>query len=203
MRTFSSNAEARAYVERQRSAGVQAMDDQALVMIIMGGNDEPDFTACDEEMLRRIEIGNRPMMRCAWGILFEMWAARRVSTWKLIEVAEPIVRQLAECGPADDVRPLAAVLGFKGTMLRSERGPDAAYDTEVEALKLVGRIANDAHDVSVIQWAATEHALLAAFASPSAVASAHFELWAESLGEQRMEPEVAEAVAKRSNPEGE
>ena len=198
MARFATDAEADAYEACERSKGVAAMADDCLIAIVMGGLEKPDWDACQIELTRRVEGGNLGCQRAAFAILYVMWANQRIGDQLFLERAEPIARLAASGGDHRDASSLAGTLAIRAAWLRKIGGAEAGHAVEVEALTLLGTIANDATDNEVVTVATGDFATFALDFSPLALDEARLALWADGLAvEQEHEPEVVAAASRR------
>lgn len=190
-RLFASEQEASAYVAAERVRGVAAMEDQCLLMLALGGSAEPEFEAVWQELEGRAARGSLFCQRGIIRIVTEVWGAGRMSADGFLDAVEPFARMAARSGQDRDLCELAGVFAVRASCLRKRGEHDEAHALEVEALKLLGRVANESESpVSIVAAAADYQALAQRF--PDAASEASIDLWVQSLTADplRDEPEV-------------
>jgi hypothetical protein len=189
-RVFASQQEAAAYEAAERAKGVTAMEDQCLIALALGGSAEPEFEAIWQELEARAARGSLFCQRGIIRIVTEVWGAGRMGVDGFLDAVEPFARMAARSGEDRDLCELAAVFAVRASSLRHRGEQDEAHALEVEALKLLGRVANESESpVSIVAAAADYQALAQRF--PEAADEASCDLLIQSLtGELRDEPEV-------------
>lgn len=195
MRRFNNDEEANAWVAAQRSSGVAGMEDQCLLMVLMGGTDDPDFAACEAEAERRAMAGSLHCQRALYGLLLAVWNAGGITDVELVERGEPVSRMAASQGDPVDIRALVDLLSVKALSLRRLGAADAAYEAQVEALTLVSELGNESDDPEVIEQAGAQYRSLVGCFSEDAVEGVRWEMIFRAFDtEQRLEPEVAARI---------
>jgi hypothetical protein len=170
----------------------QALPDEKLIAIVIGGDDEPGWNDCQQELTARVERGNLGCQRASIAILVRLWGEGQLSTGAFLERAEPVARLAAANGSEGDISTLAGVLSVRAELLRDVGLADLAHPFEVEALTLLGSIANESADEKIALTAAGDFKALAATFSNDAQQDAKIELFCRNLEtEQQDEPEVA------------
>ena len=187
-----------AHLAAERAKGIEAMDALSLMVILMG-NDEPDWGDCDVELSRRAMAGDLESQRGVFGLFRAMWEAGRISDREFVTQAEPVARLAADQGISGDQLRLAGLLAVRSAHLRNVGSVGLAHEAQVEALTLVGAIANDADDQMTMETATREFRELARGFSADAVEQARNALWCNAVADfdQVIEPEVIAAAIKR------
>lgn len=200
MAHFANRDEAEAYLACERSKGAAAMADDCLIAIVMCGDEEPAWESCEAELTYRAQGGSLACQRGLFAILHTMWAKERISDELFLELAEPIARLAAAQGDHRDIMRLAGALAIRAAWLKKTGAAEAAQPVEVEALTLLGTIANQTFDHRAMALAADDFNAFARDFSAAALGEARALLWCDGvLVDRKPEPEVI-AAASRCSP---
>jgi hypothetical protein len=172
---------------------VHTLPDGHLIAIVLGGEDESNWDACQQELTKRCVDGNLGCQRASIAILSKLFGAGKLSPLGFLARAEPVAWMAAAKGNDTDLSTLAGIIAVRADYLRELGVSDFARASEAETLALLGTVANESTDDRAAHAAALAFNELAASFSADAVEDAKTGLLSDFYlnTEQKDEPEVA------------